>query len=132
MVLSISEMDAWNAMRRRTVENATMLCALTETPEDPKENCIATQKEEWALPLSRERQLAEDFVFISSYRDSPDEVMAVCIEEGADGRSMHVRVASNTGGLVHVVNHLERIADIMMKATTRGDILMQSFGSELR
>lgn len=113
-------MNAWNAIRQRTAENATMLCAFTETPEAPQENALVVQQGRWSLPVERECQLAEDFAFISSYRHSSDEVTAVCLEEGLDGRSMTVRVAANAGDLDRIVRNLQAVADIMVTAVPRG------------
>lgn len=118
-------MEAWNAVRQRTVENATMLCAFTENPEAPKGNRITVPHGNWTLSVEHERQLAEDLAFISSYRDCSDEIMAVCLEEGVDRRSLLVRVASNKGNLQRVVDNLQAVADVMVEAVPRSTFKQQ-------
>ena len=113
-------MDEYNEVRRRTIENAALLWTLAEVPEKPTENSILNVEGEWTLPISREVQLTEDLAFIASSKDDSNEVLALCVEEGADKTSMVVRVASNAGDLLSAVQNLQGIADLMVRATRRG------------
>ena len=96
-------MDQYNEHRRRTIENATLLWTLAEVPEKPTENSILNVYGKWTLPISREVQLTKDLALIASSKDNSNEVMAVCVEEGADKTSTVVRVASNAGDLLSAV-----------------------------
>ena len=113
-------MNQYDEHRRRTIENAALLWALAEVPEKPAENSISSVDGEWRLPISREIQLTEDLAYIASTTDDSNKVMAVCIEEGADKTSIVVRVASNAGDLVSIVQNLQGIADLMVRAARRG------------
>ena len=113
-------MDQYNEDRRHTIENATLLWTLVEVPEKPAENSILTVEGEWTLPISREVQLTDDLAFIASSKDESDEVIAVCVEEGANGTSTVIRVASNAGDLPSAVQNLQGIADLMVRANRRG------------
>ena len=113
-------MDQYDEHRRSTIENAALLWALAEVPEKPTENSISNVEGEWTLPITREIQLTEDLAFIASSKDDSNEVMAVCMEEGADKASIVIRVASNAGDLSHMVQNLQGIADLMVQAARRG------------
>ena len=113
-------MNQYDEHRRSTIENATLLWTLAEVPEKPTENSILNVEGEWTLPITREIQLTEDLAFIASSKDDSNEVMAVCVEEGADKTSMVIRVASNAGDHLHVVQNLRGIADLMVRAARRG------------
>jgi hypothetical protein len=113
-------MEDWNTTKNRTMEHATLLWSLQEVPERPVENTMPVIEGHWSLPMIRERQLADDFAFISSFRDASDEVMAVCVEESEAGASLTIRVASNVGVGEHAVQELQGVADVMLQSRSRG------------
>jgi len=67
-------------------------------------------------------QLVEYFAFISSTKDDPNGVTAVCMEENQDRAGMTFRVATNTGCLSEIVQQLQAVADTMLRAATHGMI----------
>ena len=113
-------MDQYNEDRRRITENAALLWTLAEVPEKPAVNGILPVEGEWTMPINREAQLSDDLAFIASSKDDSNEIMAVCVEEGADRSSIVVRVASNAGDLSSTVQNLQGIADLMVRAASRG------------
>jgi hypothetical protein len=118
-------MERYDVLRKQIMERSTLLGALNDIPEQPTEHEIVTHDNgPWNLPMTRERQLAEDFVFISSKRDNSQEVTAVCIEEDTDGTKLIVRIASNVGNLTQTVKDMQDIANSMVKAMPRGEIFI--------
>lgn len=113
-------MDQYEELRKHTIENATLLWTLAEVPEKPAESTVYSVDGEWTLPINRKVQLTEELTFIASSKDGSKEIMAVCLEEGADKVSMVIRVASNAGNLLRMVQNLQGVADLMARATRRG------------
>ncbi len=113
-------MDQYNEDRRRTIENASLLWTLAEVPEKPAENSIVSVEGEWTLPITREAQLTDDLAFIAAFRDNSNEIIAVGVEEGIDRNSTMIRVASNAGDLPGVVQNLQGVAELMVRASRRG------------
>ena len=107
--------------RQRLIENITILWTLNEIPEKPKYN-TSSREDNGArqLTLERERQLADSFAFISARTDNRLHVMAVSVEEDADGNGITIRLASNTGDLSDTKEALTGIAKTLEKASTRG------------
>ena len=79
-----------------------------------------TEDSDSSLTLSREMQLAEHFAFISSTKDDPNRVTAVCVEADQDRAGITLRVAANTDCLSHTEQELQVVADIMMQASKHG------------
>ncbi|KAL8800743.1 MAG: hypothetical protein Q9182_004948 [Xanthomendoza sp. 2 TL-2023] len=101
-------------IQKRLVENITLLWALCENPDQPKENEIRGSYDDGRqLSLDRERQLVDSFAFISASTDNMLRVMAICIEEDPDKIGMTIRLASNTGDLSHVTQGFNSIARIL-------------------
>lgn len=73
-----------------------------------------------AFSLRREIQLSGDYAFISSMKDDSNRIMAVCTEADGDGAGLTIRVAVNTGCLTDVVQELQEVANIMMRASRHG------------
>ena len=114
------EMNEYTQARCRAAQNAALLLCLKEQPAIPQYGTHNTNDGHNALSLSREMQLVEYFAFISSTKDDPNRVTAVCMEEDQDRAGMTFRVATNTGCLSEVVQQLQAVADTMMRAATRG------------
>ncbi|KAL8724139.1 MAG: hypothetical protein Q9166_008112 [cf. Caloplaca sp. 2 TL-2023] len=107
-------------IQKLLVENITLLWALCETPDQPKENEIRGSYDEGRqLSLDRERQLVDSFAFISASTDNMLRVMAICIEEDPDRIGMTIRLASNTGDLSHVTQGFNGIARTLEQASLR-------------
>lgn len=110
-----------NSIKRRLVENVTMLWTLNDLPEQPKDNTVGRESDETRqLPPERERQLAENFAFISASTDNMRRVMAVCVEEDSDKEGITIRLASNTGDLSRIKGQLDGIAKTLETAALRG------------
>ena len=108
------------AIRKRLAENIILLWALTETPGEPKE-CQLRASNDGArqLTVERERQLADDFAFLSATTDDTLRVMAVGLEEDLDQQGMTIRLASNTGDLTEVKEGFENIVQVLEQAALR-------------
>lgn len=65
-------------------------------------------------------QLVEYFAFISSTKDDPNRVTAVCMEADQDRSGVTFRVAANTDCLSHIEQELQAVANIMMRASKHG------------
>ena len=108
-------------IRKRLVENITLLWTLTEVPEQPKEHKLSCGNDEARqLSSERERQLADSFAFISASTDDMLRVMAVCVEEDPDKMGMTIRLASNTGDLSRITEGFNGIANALERAALRG------------
>lgn len=108
-------------LQKRLVENITLLWAICETPEQPKENDPRGRYNDGRqLSPDREKQLVDSLAFISASTDNMLRVMAVCIEEDSDKNGMTIRLASNTGDLSHVIQGLDSIARTLEQASLRG------------
>lgn len=113
-------MNEYTQARCRAAQNAALLLCLKEQPAIPQNSAHNTNDGNNALSLSRETQLVEHFAFISSTKDDPNGVTAVCMEEDQDRAGMTFRVATNTGCLSEIVQKLQAVAGTMMRAATRG------------
>jgi hypothetical protein len=110
-------MDEYTQARYRAAENAALLFCLKEQPDTPHSSVHTTDDSDNPLTLSREMQLAEHFAFISSTKDDPNRVTAVCVETDQDRAGITLRVAANTDCLSHTKQELRVVADIMMRAS---------------
>lgn len=113
-------MDEYTQARCRAATNAALLVCLKEQPAAPKENTYMPDSTTSDLSLQREVQLLDEFAFISSMKNDPNGVTAVCMEIEPGGAGLILRVAANTGSLAHVAGELQAVADIMMKASRHG------------
>lgn len=113
-------MDEYTQARCCAAENAALLFCLKEQPDTPRNSVHNTEDGDSSLTLSREMQLAEYFAFISSTKDDPNRVTAVCIEADQDRAGITLRVAANTDCLSHTEQELQVVADIMMGASKHG------------
>ncbi|KAL9630552.1 MAG: hypothetical protein Q9204_004664, partial [Flavoplaca sp. TL-2023a] len=106
--------------QKNLIENITLLYAICEVPNLPKENELhESHDERRRLSLNREKQLVDDLAFISKATDDMYRVTGVCIEEDSDGNGMTVRLASNTGDLSHVTQGFNEIARTLEQASVR-------------
>ncbi|KAL8671387.1 MAG: hypothetical protein Q9168_004119 [Polycauliona sp. 1 TL-2023] len=113
-------LSADQKIQKRLVENITLLWAMCEVPDHPKENELHGSGDEGrTLSLDREKQLVDSFAFLSASTDNMHRVMAVCIEERLDPKGMTVRLASNTGDLAQVTQGFDNIARILEQASSR-------------
>lgn len=107
-------------IQKRLVENITLLWALCEVPNLPKENELrGSQDERRKLSLDREKQLVDSFAFIAASTEDPLRVMAVCIEECPSEDGMIIRLASNTGDLSSIEQGFNGIARTLEQASSK-------------
>ena len=112
----MAKLSSGQKIQKRLVENITLLWALGETPDQPKENELRESYDEGRqLFPNRERQLVNNFAFISASTDNMLRVMAVCIEENFNKTGMIIRLASNTGDLSYVAQGFNSIARLWSK-----------------
>jgi hypothetical protein len=113
-------MKEYTKARRRAAENSTLLFCLNEYPSAPREITYAPSTPSSDLSIRREMQLAEDFAFISSMKDDPNGVTAVCIESDPNTAGITLRVAINTGCPLRIVQQLQAVAGIMVRTSKHG------------
>ncbi|KAL8658085.1 MAG: hypothetical protein Q9226_001289 [Calogaya cf. arnoldii] len=107
-------------IRKRIVENVTLMRAMCEIPTLPKENELRQDYDERRrLSIDRERQLVDVFAFIAASTDNSLRVMAVCIEEDSDQHGVTIRLASNTGDLSRIIRSFNGIARTLEKASSK-------------
>ncbi|XMA13652.1 hypothetical protein WAI453_006443 [Rhynchosporium graminicola] len=79
-------------------ENIALLFLLHPVPDLPSRNPIdrfPIRQSGYTLSLPRERSLAGTLAFLSSLKDGPEHIPAVCVQEKPDSRSLDVLVAVN-------------------------------------
>lgn len=113
-------MDKYTQARCRIATNAALLACLRKHPASPQDKTYVTDGGGGAFSLRREIQLSGDFAFISSTKDDSNRVTAVCTEVDDDGAGLTVRLAANTGCSTNVVQELQAVANIMMRASRHG------------
>ena len=115
---------AWGRVTEQVLrENIALLELLGKEHKKPAANLLAPDFRERnssfsrQLTIERERDLIDTFAFLSASSGDPDQVIAVCIEEQQDGKSMTVRISANSGDmrprkkvLKRIVSTLEHIA----------------------
>lgn len=122
-------MDEYTEARCQAAKNAALLVCLREQPSVPHENKRPACDTQDELTLRREVQLIEDFAFISSMKDDPNGVTAVCMEIDRDGSGVTFRVAANNGYLLHVTQELQKVTDLMMRASRHGMLKIADTGA---
>lgn len=75
-----------------------------------------------AFSLQREKQLAESFAFLAATTDDPKKIVAVCVEEDEEKRSLTVRLAINNGNLDDVKPGFERMSKILQRVMQIGEL----------
>ncbi|CZS95265.1 uncharacterized protein RAG0_05001 [Rhynchosporium agropyri] len=101
-----------------------LLQLLNDTPSLPSENApnvASISGSAHVLPFLKEKELVQTLAFIASSTDDPAKVIAVCVEEGIDQKSMTVKLAVNTGDLDNVVVAFKRIAIVLQRNCKGGD-----------
>ncbi|KAH0829615.1 hypothetical protein FOPE_10806 [Fonsecaea pedrosoi] len=73
-----------------------------------------------SLPYHTERQLADDFAFISAAQEGVESVAAVCIEELREPPGLIFRVAANDGIGEEDRTVLRQICDSLMSCASNG------------
>ncbi|MCJ1416147.1 hypothetical protein MMC32_002482 [Xylographa parallela] len=112
-------MDASQHIRKQLAENIILLHSLNEVPGKEKECDLPAENQSRQLSIAREKQLGDDFAFLSATTDDMSRVMAVGIEEDEDGTGMTIRLASNSGDLSSIRGEFERIGNILQEAASR-------------
>ncbi|KAI9736749.1 MAG: hypothetical protein M1834_000953 [Cirrosporium novae-zelandiae] len=100
------------------MQKIILLHLLNNTPDKPSERSLNhPSKEDGKLTRTlsprREKELAQALTFLASSTDDPKKVLALCLEEGNDGKHLIVRMAANHGDLEHVQNRFRNMATIL-------------------
>ncbi|KAK0101727.1 hypothetical protein ONS95_006882 [Cadophora gregata] len=112
-----------------------LLQLCNKTPSPPTEHLphdIAINSSSRILPFIKEKELVKTLAFLASTTDDPGRVVAVCVEEGRDGRSMTIKLAINNGGLVDVVKGFKKMGEILQRIAQKDDIADISESNLLR
>jgi hypothetical protein len=111
---------AWGQVKpERLLATIVLLQLLNDTPQLPSENVISDvtipneSPSRRVLELGREKELAEVLAFLAASTDNPAKVVALCIEEQPNGKSMIVRMAVNNRGLQKVKRGFQEIAEFL-------------------
>ena len=99
---------------------------LTAEPATPKRNAIVNF-EEASLPLllnrklslQRELDVVDNLTFICATSGHPENVIALCIEEGIQPNSCTFRIAMNTKVPKELLDGMRAIAQVLEKADSR-------------
>ena len=118
--LDKTRMASGQNINKTLAENSALLFSITDVPEIAQEHELPADDQSYQLTVEREKQLAEDFAFLSAYRDDVTRVMAVAIEEDLRNKQMTIRLASNTGDLSKVKQGFISIGDVLQRAASRG------------
>jgi hypothetical protein len=79
-------------------ENISLLFLLHSVPSVPKATPIRkdqTNEAGYSLPFEKERELASTLAFLSSIREDPNRIPALCIENVPDVCALKVHIAVN-------------------------------------
>lgn len=79
-------------------ENISILHLLHSVPALPHRNSIDDnfiRNDGYSLPFDQERKLVGILAFLSSLKDGPDHIPAVCVQENTTHRRLQVLVAVN-------------------------------------
>lgn len=113
-----------NVSNRRLMETIVILWTLTDVPGGPAvQKPPHTPSEGPAtrqLSFEREKSFVEILAFLSGTSDDPSKVMAVCIEESSTGDSLTIRLATNSGNCLKVLDGFRRMANILEQSSRRG------------
>ncbi|KAI9052683.1 hypothetical protein LZ554_004022 [Drepanopeziza brunnea f. sp. 'monogermtubi'] len=103
-----------------------LLKSLNETPIPPTENRPPETGDGGhdlhprVLGFHQEKALAEGFAFLASTTDDAGKVIALCIEEGQDRKSMKIVLAVNNGNISDVSRGFRKIADSLQAVAREG------------
>lgn len=74
------------------------------------------------LTMERERDLVDTLAFIAASSHDSDKVIAVCVEEQQDGKSVMVRIAANSGEMQPRKEALKRILSTLEHVALQGGL----------
>src|ERR1700761_3342369 len=103
-----------------------ILGLVNEYPEQPSVNelneYIETQnsQSDRTLTIEHELSITQQLAFICAYSYDPLHIIAVCIEEAIDSRSLTIRIAANTGQHDNLVDGLKIISRILESEAKKG------------
>jgi hypothetical protein len=109
-----------------SAESISLLSLLHPVPAQPTKNTArslsTSHSPTYTLPLEKERSLAGTLAFVSSIRDDPEHIPAVCVAEGPDSSYMEIIFAINKVAFHDGTNILrdmklgfDRIFDVLAK-----------------
>lgn len=79
-------------------ENVALLHLLHSIPIPPASNPphpLPVRQKTYALPFEKERSLTGTLAFLSSVKDDPNHITAVCVQEGPNSAFLNVLLAVN-------------------------------------
>ncbi|KAJ4248096.1 hypothetical protein NW762_012866 [Fusarium torreyae] len=120
-------------------ENIALLFLLHSVPCVPKAtpiNVAQIREAGYVLPFEKERGLASTLAFLSSLRDDPNRIPALCIESVPDADALKIHIAVNkssfddgqadllemTGALSKILASLSRVADASGNSNTAENV----------
>ena len=118
----------WNELSRaRLLQQVMLLHLLNDQPEQPSRpmddyrgEIQDLSRQQRHLTYRQERRLAQDFALLAANTDDPRKVTSACVEEGANGRSMEIKLAVNNGGLDEVQDSFRKMAKILQRINSNG------------
>lgn len=97
-----------------------LLQVLNETPIEPQDGSLPSEANDGrTLSVKREKQLADDFAYISATVSDNERITAVCIEEHRSGLGMNLCISSNTDFPAGLEEGFRSLATLLQRATKR-------------
>lgn len=116
------EAKMWGgATTRSKLQNSiTSLRKVHTVLEAPTENLInGTIDSTHRLSPLLEKDIASNLAFLSVTSDDVRKVMAVCVEEHANGQGITIRIASNTGDPLAAADGFKKLGKILEQIARR-------------
>lgn len=102
-----------------------LLRMLNQTPIEPQDGSLPLESTDGrTLNVKREKQLTDDFAFISATSSDINRVTAVCIKEHRSGLGLDLCISSNTTLPSNLEEDFRRIAELLQKATNRSTCIV--------
>lgn len=107
-------------------QELVLLRMLTAEPAPPQCNAVVDTEEtnlallpKRKLSLRRELDIVDNLTFVCATSGNPENVIALCIEEGVESNSCTFRIAMNTKIPKELMNRLRSIAGVLEKTDPR-------------
>ncbi|KAH7118261.1 hypothetical protein B0J13DRAFT_652222, partial [Dactylonectria estremocensis] len=105
-------MDAASSLTITCAENISLLFLLHSVPTPPVRTPIKRSQileAGYSLPFDKERSLASTLAFLSSIRDDPNRIPAVCVQEDPDSEGLNIILAINRANGVDGQGDLQEV-----------------------
>lgn len=104
----------------KLVVDIALLSLVTDHPEDPSDIGPCRVNESGRIiSLKDERSISHQLAFICAHSDSPDHVMAACVEEENSHNGLIIRFSANKGEHDNVLAALNDMAPIVQHEATK-------------